>query len=72
MILTDKDIKEAVKKGEIKILNFDEKCLEPATYDMRIGHQGATTTSKGIINIAEKGTMIIEPGDQGVVITHEG
>lgn len=36
MILSDKDIREAVKKGEIIIDPFDEKYLQPASIDLHL------------------------------------
>ncbi len=37
MILTNKQIEEARRQGEVLINPFDEKLLEPATYDFRVG-----------------------------------
>ena len=37
MILVDEDIKKAVKSGEIELSDFSEKCLQPASYDLRVG-----------------------------------
>ncbi len=36
MILSDKDIKIAIKKGEIKISPFNEKYLQPASIDLHL------------------------------------
>ena len=38
MILSDRDIKTAVKKGEIILKPFDEKRLQPASYDILLGN----------------------------------
>lgn len=37
MILSDGEIIEAIKNGEINISPFDEKCLTPNGYDLHIG-----------------------------------
>lgn len=71
MILTNGDIKKAISKGELSITDFDEKYLQPATYDARLGFQGFTTTEKKIIRIDERGVFELKPGDFGVVLTHE-
>jgi len=71
MILNDKQIKEAYQKGDIVINPFDEKQIQPASYDFRLGEQGATTTSKKIINIKQAGYLLIQPGDFGVVMVLE-
>ncbi len=71
MILTDKQIKNAIVSGELIIHNFSESCVEPASYDMRVGNQGFTTTARTMVDIKGKGIMILEPGDFGVVTTYE-
>lgn len=53
MILADREIKEAVKAGEIKIDGFDEKRLQPASYDILLGN-------KFVISLPE-GTTAIDP-----------
>jgi dCTP deaminase len=54
MFLSDKDIHEAVKNGEITLEPFDPKRLQPATYDIRLGNTF-------IINQAHS-TKAIDPG----------
>jgi dCTP deaminase len=67
MILTDSQIVEAYKKGDILIDPFDDKQVQSATYDLRVGAQGATTSSKKIVNIKDAGYLSLQPGDFGVV-----
>lgn len=43
MILTDQQIRQAVEDGDIVIKPFDDKQVQPATYDLRVGEYGATT-----------------------------
>jgi dCTP deaminase len=38
MFLSDRDIHEAVKAGEITLEPYDPKRLQPATYDIRLGN----------------------------------
>jgi dCTP deaminase len=71
MILNNDQILAAYKNGDITIDPFDEEQLQPASYDLRVGEQGATTSSKHLVNIREQGFMILRPGDFGVVTTHE-
>lgn len=71
MILSDEEIKQAISKRDISLSDFDEKCLQPATYDLRIGPQGFTTTEKKIIRIDQQGLLTLKPGDFGVVTTFE-
>ncbi len=67
MILSDRQIHEAVKKKEIQIEPFEERQIQPATYDLRVGHQGITTSSKKLVNIKEAGYLLIQPGDFAIV-----
>jgi dCTP deaminase len=39
MFLSDIDIKKAVKEGDIVLFDFDEKRLQPASYDILLGHK---------------------------------
>jgi len=63
MFLADKDIKKAVKAGEITLSDFDESRLQPASYDILLGN-------KFIIN-DEYGTNFIDPVNKIYAKTHE-
>ncbi|NPA85785.1 MAG: dCTP deaminase [bacterium] len=39
MILPDKKIKELVNSGKLKIEPFDEQCVTPAGYDIKLGNE---------------------------------
>jgi len=69
MALSDGDIKKAMENGDIIIDPFEERCLEPASYDMRMGKE--VVKESGRINIEEKGAVILEPGDLVVFGTLE-
>ncbi len=71
MILTDNQILEANKAGDILIDPFDEKQLQPATYDFRVGEKGATTSTKKLINIRETGFLLLNPGDFAIITVLE-
>jgi dCTP deaminase len=71
VILIDEEIKEAVKNNYIGISNFSEECLQPASYDLRVGEEGFITSAGGVIKIKDKGVLEIQPGDFALVITHE-
>lgn len=71
MILTDRQIREVCQKGDIVIEPFDERQIEPATYDFRVGEKGASTSTKKIVNIKETGYLSLAPGDFGVVTVLE-
>lgn len=71
MILADFQIKEVVEKNIIRIDPFDVNCVEPATYDLRVGKEGVTAEGKEKIDISEKGLFLLEPGDFGVISSLE-
>jgi len=54
MILVDESIKKAVDSGEIELSDFSEKCLQPASYDLRVGEEGFMLSAGRVINIQSK------------------
>lgn len=70
-ILNAQQIHAAVKDGGITITPFDEGQLQPATYDLRVGAQGVTTTSREVVNLKDKGLLTLEAGDFAVVTVLE-
>ena len=71
MILVDKQIGEVVAAEHVRIDSFEAKQIQPASYDLRVGAQGISTTSKQVVNIKEKGYFELRPGDFAVVLTRE-
>jgi dCTP deaminase len=71
MILTNKQIEEAYRKGDILINPFEENQIQAASYDFRVGEKGATTSTKKLVNIREAGYLMLQPGDFGVVVVLE-
>ena len=71
MILNNNQISEAVKSNFIEIDPFDENQVQAASYDLRVGKQGATASSKKLTNIEEEGYLVLKPGDFAVAIALE-
>jgi dCTP deaminase len=71
MTLVDEEIKKALNDEEIEISDFSEKCLQPASYDLRVGEEGFTLSAGRVINIQSEGLLEIHPGDFGLVMMHE-
>ncbi|MGH6988021.1 MAG: dCTP deaminase [Caulobacteraceae bacterium] len=67
MILTDRQIREALASGEIKVTPFDSGQIQSASIDLRVGEEGATTKTRKRMNIRENGFLVLEPGDFGVI-----
>lgn len=47
MFLSDKDIKKAIKKGDIVLKPFDESRLQPASYDITLGNRFVENDASG-------------------------
>ena len=71
MLLTDTQIRDACNVGDILIEPFEDNQVQPATYDLRVGEQGATTSTKKLINIREEGYLLLKPGDFAIVTVLE-
>ena len=71
MILSDRQIREAINNEEIIINPFYEKQVQAATYDLRVGNQGATTSTKKIIDIKKDGYLLLKPGDFAIITMFE-
>tara|TARA_B100000315_G_C14450823_1_gene529014 strand:+ start:286 stop:825 length:540 start_codon:yes stop_codon:yes gene_type:complete len=79
MFLSDKDIKEELQRGELKIEPFDEKNIQPASIDLRLGegflifnqHTGQSTIKLNEESIYEKkgGSKIFLPSGEFVLAT---
>ena len=63
MILSDTDIIEALRAGDITISDFDKKRLQPASYDLLLGN-------KFVVNDANT-THFIDPVKKKYAKTHE-
>lgn len=72
MVLSDQQILKTAQSGVgIEIDPFEKKQVQPASYDLRVGAQGITTSGKEVVDLKQRGFLVLEPGDFGVVITHE-
>ena len=59
MILTNDQITDARASGDIVIEPFLDKQVQGASYDLRVGREGATTSSKRVINIKDSGFLVL-------------
>lgn len=73
MILTDNDIRAAqsTEDGGVSISPFDPAAVEPASYDLRVGSQAATSSSRKVTDLAKEGFVEVKPGDFVIVSTFE-
>ena len=71
MLMTDGEIKAAMKLGKLRIDNFSESSLEAASYDMRFGSRLLVSGNGTEIDLAQKTSATLKPGEFGLVTTHE-
>jgi len=71
MILSDRQIKDAVAEKKIEITPYEEDQVQPASYDLRVGKQAGTTSTKKLIDMEETSYLVIGPGDFAIVTTFE-
>lgn len=69
MILSDIEIRKEIEAGHVVIKPFDEKMLEPASYDLKIGKDVATIPKNGEprIDLEKEGFVLIQPYAPAVV-----
>lgn len=85
MIITDGEIKEAIKNKEIFLSPISEESIQPASYDMRLGdnaiisktvsleelHKKVENKEIGEIDVKDKKTLTIPPGAFALLTTLE-
>ncbi|HXQ19204.1 MAG TPA: hypothetical protein VN781_06205 [Acidimicrobiales bacterium] len=70
-MLTDVEIRQAMTVGELRIDPFTEGCLQAASYDFRVGDQAFISGTEEVTDVANKGLVIIDPGEFAVIATRE-
>lgn len=72
VILTGRQIEEAVEQGRINIDPFDPASVQPASYDLHVGPEGYTSSRKDTVIALDRSHLLaLAPGDFGMVITSE-
>lgn len=71
MLLGDDEIRSAIEEGEIRIEEFSEQSLQPASYDLRVGEKLLASHSDREINLAEQGSARIRAGEFALLNTFE-
>ncbi len=70
-MLAGAEIRTAIAEGLMEIEPLEASCLEPASYVMRVGHEAYVSGSDGKIDVANKGLVVIDPGEFAVIVTRE-
>jgi dCTP deaminase len=70
-VLTDTELRAAIAEGLMAIDPLSEDCLQAASYDMRVGREAFVSGTDQVIDVANKGLVIIDPGEFAVLVTRE-
>ncbi len=70
-MITDGEVRAAIAADELQIDPFSESCLQSASYDFRVGNQAFVSGMDEITDVANKGLVIVEPGEFAVIATRE-
>jgi len=70
--MTDGEIKESMAASVgLRIRNFAESSLQPASYDMRVGPKLLQSSTESEIDLSKKGSATLAPGVFALVTTQE-
>lgn len=77
MILSDRSIKEAVKKGLIEIRPYFEDCVQPSSLDVHLDNKFLVfnKTQHAVIDVKERQDNLMKPvtlGDNEAFVLHPG
>lgn len=67
----DGEIQTAREEGDLVIEEFSEDCLQPASYDLRVGDKLLASHSDREIDLSEQGSAPIKAGEFALLTTHE-
>jgi len=71
--MTDGEIKESMRsKDGLRISEFSDASLQPASYDMRIGSKLLVSNQDAEIDLSSRNNATLAPGVFCLVTTHEG
>lgn len=70
-MMTDTDIRAAVEDGLLEIDPWAKESLQPASYDLRVGAEAFVSGMNAKVDVANKGLVVIDPGEFAVVATRE-
>jgi deoxycytidine triphosphate deaminase len=71
MLMTDGEIPAAVDHGELGISEFADHCLQPASYDLRIGSPSLRSGDSAEIDVERERSVVINAGQFALINTYE-
>ena len=70
-LLGDDEIRAAVRDGFLELDPFEDGSVQPASYDLRVGAKAYISGDDEKTDVANKGLVIIDPGEFAVIETRE-
>lgn len=70
-MLSDAEIREAMRADLLHIEPLADECIQPASYDLRVGNEAFVSGSDEKTDVANRGLVIIDPGEFAVLVTRE-
>jgi deoxycytidine triphosphate deaminase len=70
-MITDTEIRRSQTDGELEIDPFAEECLQPASYDFRVGNEAFVSGADAKVDVSNRELVVIEPGEFAVITTRE-
>ena len=71
MLMTDGEIRAAVESGDMAITDFAEYCLQPASYDLRIGGRALRSGDVTEVDVARARSVVLNAGQFALLTTLE-
>ncbi len=71
MMMNRDQIKRAIEEDLLTISDFSEDCLQPASYNFRLGNEAITSSRREKVDPSRKGLFSIPAGDFALVKTFE-
>lgn len=71
MLMTDSEIKAAMDDGDLVVEPFHEPSLQGTSYDARVGERALLGGTDAEINVSDKGSVTIRPGEFVLIVTRE-
>lgn len=71
MLMTDSEIRAAMEARDLLVEHFHEASLQGTSYDARVGDRALLGGTDAEINVHDKGSITIRPGEFFLIITRE-
>jgi dCTP deaminase len=71
MLMTDGQIRTAMSEGRLTIEPFADECLQPASYDMRVGRTALRSGDDVEINVRAARGITLYAGQFALLVTYE-